>query len=275
MENETTITRRELIAAAARMGLILPLAGLTGSASGQGLRLIKAPSIDRQKKLGAQAAQQYRKKYRVVKDGRATHFEEIGRRLIDALPDEDKTRWDYSFTVLDNKEPNAFALPGGPMFLFTGLYKGMETDDGLAGVTGHELTHVRHQHWARATARAQERQLGLGAILGITRANREISSLIAQGEGLFRLKYSRSDEDDADKGGLQNLIDARYNPNGMTEMFQYLLKLSNGKEGADWLSDHPATANRVKKAQERIADYEKNHSDDWPQKTPLAYEKLV
>ena len=273
MEKDTKgrilVSRRELLTGAGLLGGALALSAAEARAGGR--QLIKPPSIDQQKKLGRQAAAQYKQKYKVVTDSRARMFEELGRRLIDALPDEDKNRWDYSFTTLDTKEVNAFALPGGPMFLLTGLLNGIESEDALASVTGHELTHVRHQHWARQTARSQERQFGLAVLLGATRASRDVSQLVSVANGVFGLKYTRGDEDDADKGGLSNMIAAGFNPNGMVELFSYLLKgEGKGNVLGDALSDHPQTQKRIDTAKKRIAEYQdKRDGKDWPAMTPL------
>ena len=273
MERDTKgkiiLSRRELITGAGVLGATSLLGAAEARAGG--LQLVRAPSIDQQKQLGHKAAAQYKQKYKVVKDSRAKMFEDMGRRLIDALSDEDKSRWDYTFTVLETKEVNAFALPGGPMFLLTGLLAGIESEDALAGVTGHELTHVRHQHWARQVARSQERQLGLALILGATHANNQVVQLAGVANGVFGLKYSRGDEDDADKGGLQNLVDAGYNPNGIVDLFEFLTK-GEGKSNllGDALSDHPETKKRIETAKKRIADYEKaRDGEPWPERTLL------
>src|SRR5258708_429698 len=105
--------------------------------------LFATPGVNDQKKVGQQAANQILKQYKEVHDGRGSHFQEIGYRLAQALPASDRNTWDFRFHVLDNKDVNAFALPGGNVFLFTGLYEKIPTDDALAAVTGHEMTHVR------------------------------------------------------------------------------------------------------------------------------------
>jgi predicted Zn-dependent protease len=239
-------------------------------------QLVKRPSPEEQKKLGDQEAKQILKKYKEVLDARATHFQEIGKRLVAALSDDDRKKWDFRFHVLDSEEINAFALPGGEMFMFTGLYKRMKTDDELAAVTGHEMTHVRKEHWAKAYVKAQERQLfGMGLII-ITRGSRAAQVGASVFDTMVGTQYSRGEEDEADGGGFQNMVDAGYNPNGMLNMFDTLMKAAgNGGDRVtgDFLSDHPLTTTRIKHTQERIAKL--GDGKVFPPLTPFDYVALA
>jgi predicted Zn-dependent protease len=211
------------------------------------------PSVADQKKLGEQASQQVLQKYHEVNDSRGRHFQNLGSRLVDALPANDRNTWDYRFHVIDSKEINAFAVPGGNMFMFTGLMDRITSDDELAAVTGHEMTHVRKQHWAKATASASKREIGLQVLLGLTHAGQGWRTLAGLGDSLLSLRYSRSEEDEADAGGLQNMVAAHYDPHGMLALFHLLQTASNGRgEPPAFLSDHPLTSDRIKKTQERI-----------------------
>ncbi len=252
---------------AAAMPLLLPPAAQAGG-------LFAAASPDDQKKVGDQAAAQVLQQYHEVFDGRARHFSAIGQRLVRALPDSDRRTWDYKFHVLDSPTVNAFALPGGNMFMFTGLYKILPTDDALAGVTGHEMTHVRLQHWAKANAKAQERQAGLGLLLGLFHAGQAAQTLAGLADSAIGSKFSRTEEDQADGGGLQNMVAAGYNPQGMIQLFQALEKVSGGggSIGGDFLSDHPLTSDRIKHTQERIAALQGSRT--FPPLTPLHYSQL-
>ncbi len=210
------------------------------------------PSINDQKKLGEQAAQQILQKYHEVHDSRASHFNQIGTRLVDALPSRDRQTWDYKFHVLESPELNAFALPGGPMFLFTGLMDKMKSDSEIAAVTGHEMTHVRKQHWAKAYANQQESGLVLGGVLKVLRAGQAAQAIAGIGDKLYSLRFSRGDEDQADAGGLQNMVDAGYDPHGMLDLFHTLQTASGSGQTLPFLSDHPLTSERIKRTQQRI-----------------------
>jgi predicted Zn-dependent protease len=219
---------------------------------------IFTPSVADQKRLGAQAAAQVMQKYRVVKDERARRFDRVGRRLVNALSPQDRNTWDYRFRVIESKEVNAFALPGGNMFMFTGLMDRIGSDDELAAVTGHEMTHVRKQHWAKSVANQQKRDLGLSILLGLTHANSTWQTLAGVGDTLFTLKYSRSEEDEADAGGLENMVAAGYDPHGMLDLFHTLQTASPGGSPPEFLSDHPLTSDRIKRTQERIDALDKS-----------------
>ena len=198
-----------------------------------------------------------------------------GQRLVAALPDSDRKTWDFRFHVLDSKEVNAFALPGGNMFMFTGLYEKVPTDDALAAVTGHEMTHVRKQHWAKAYAQQQQRDLGISALLLIFKAPQAVQTVASLADNAISLKYSRGEEDQADQGGLENMVAAGFNPEGMIQLFQVLQKVSGngGSFAGDFLSDHPLTSDRIKHAQQRIADL--HRTQPFPPLTPLDYKSLM
>ncbi len=273
---ERRIGRRRFLrdAGLASLGVAaLPLL-LPGAAQAGGLFAVASP--DDQKKIGDQAAAQVLTQYHEVFDRRTSHFNEIGQRLVRALPEGDRRTWNFRFHVLDSKTVNAFALPGGNMFMFTGLYEKLTTDDALAAVTGHEMTHVRKQHWAKAYSKQQERQAGIGILLGIFHAGAAAQSLAGLADNAVGLKFSRGEEDQADQGGLQNMVAAGYNPQGMIELFEALEKVSgngSGGLGGDFLSDHPLTSDRIKHTQDRIAALQSSRA--FPPLTPLHYASLL
>jgi predicted Zn-dependent protease len=236
---------------------------------------LQMPTVAQQKQVGQEGAAQVLHKYYEVTDGRARHFKAIGERLIRALPASERNTWDFSFRVLTSKEVNAFALPGGPMFMFTGLYEKLTTDDAVAAVTGHELTHVRQQHWAKSYTKQNREKAALGAGLILTAAPLSAAALAILARRALDRKYSRDEEDQADQGGLQNLISAGYNPNGMLQLFATLEAMEKAEGGAPpaWLSDHPQTKARFQATQQRIAAYGASHT--WPAATPLNYARLI
>lgn len=247
-------------------------------AAGGGGQFFSTPKPDDQKKLGREAAAQVLQKYKEVKDSRARHFSEIGAKLVNSLSPDDQKKWDYNFHVLDSKEINAFALPGGPMFMFTGLYERMESDDALAAVTGHEMTHVRKEHWAKAYAKSQQRQTLLGIGISIFKVGRAGQTAAGLYDSAVSNKFSRKEEDEADEGGLNDLIGAGYNPSGMLSLFKTLQSVSGngGSIGGDFFSNHPLTSARIKHAQERIVKMTKDNPNRvFPATTPLNYPSLL
>ena len=241
------ITRAVLASA----GLALAPLTLPGAARAD---LIGKPSPAKQKEVGDQAAKQVLQRYHEVDDSRAREFKAIGQNLLTNLSDDDRKLWDFRFHFLESKEVNAFALPGGNVFMFSGLFAIINSEDALAAVTGHEMTHVRKQHWASAYQKQEERELGIAAILQITHAGSAVQSLSSVADQAVGTKYSRSEEDQADQGGLENMVAAGYNPQGMLDLFAALQqKAGNGAiMGGDFLSNHPLTSDRIKHAQQRI-----------------------
>lgn len=258
------ITRGMLAAAGIAAAPIL----LSGRAANAGSLFDFTPSIDQQKKLGQQASDQILKQYKEIRDSRSRELEKVGGRLFTGLSAGDQKTWDYHFHLIDSKEFNAFALPGGPIFMFSGLYDKIDSEDSLAAVTGHEMTHIRKQHWAKAYAEQQKRALGIAVILDLTHANKDVQSAAGLFDNMIGLKYSRDEEDQADAGGLQDMVATNYNPQGMVQMFQMLKKVAGNGDtmGSDFLSNHPLTTDRIKHTEDRIASLA---GRSFPQITPL------
>lgn len=227
------------------------------------------PSRGQQIKLGEQASAELRKQERVLpeSDERVQLLRRCGARLIAAMPDKDKT-WPYSFDVIQSKEVNAFALPGGKVFFYTGLLDKLSTEDQLAGVLGHELTHVRKEHWAYAYRDSQKRNLllSLGVIFGRV-GNNGANILGISNSLIFDLPFSRKHESEADDGGFEDMVKAGYNPAGEADVFRLLQSLPGSGKTPAWLSDHPADKNRVAHIESRI----KASSQTFPSQRPLPW----
>lgn len=215
-------------------------------------------------RLGREAAAQARKELPVMSDQVLDDWvEKVGRRLVVAIPPElQHPEFQYYFEEVNQKEINAFALPGGPMFLNRGMIEAAKTEGEVAGVMGHELAHVFLRHGTAQATKGERFQIGaiagqvLGAIVGGT-----AGSLIAQGSqfglGAYFLKFSREYESQADIMGAQLLARAGYDPREMANMFK-TIQGEGGSNGPEWLSSHPDPGNRyqaiIKEAQSlRIA----------------------
>jgi len=173
------------------LSLCVGLAVLTGAAAQPARADMFTPSTKDQIRLGDQAGKIQIRLEAEVNDSRAARVEDVGRRLVDALPPDERGPWNYRFHLIDSKEVNAFALPGGQMFVFTGLYNRLKTEDELAAVMGHEMTHVRKQHWAHQVAAEQKRGLGLSVLLGLTRAGSTWRTAAGLMDTMINLRYSR------------------------------------------------------------------------------------
>lgn len=175
--------------------------------------------------------------------------ERIGRRLLAGVPGRFRQPgFRYSFDVVNLREINAFALPGGPMFLNRGMLQAARTDDEVAGVMAHELAHVVLRHGTLQASKAQKFQFGAlaGQVLGsIVGGNK--GQIIAQGSqiglGTYFLKYGREYEREADILGAQIMARAGYDPRHMANMFRTIQQQGGGR-GPEWLSGHPDPGNR-------------------------------
>jgi len=133
------------------------------------------PGIDQQIKLGKQAAKDIRAHEKILppSDTRVQTLRRVALRILATFTDADEP-WEYSFDVIDSKEINAFALPGGSTFFFTGLMDRLKTEDELAGVLGHELTHVRKEHWAHAYRDQMNRNVLMTVGAVVLRPSRDV-----------------------------------------------------------------------------------------------------
>jgi len=200
--------------------------------------------------LGRQAASEVRSQLPRLNDDVTEQFvEDIGNRLVSAIPpDLQQPKFRYTFEVVNLREINAFALPGGPMFLHRGMLEAAKTDGEVAGVMAHELSHVILRHGTAQATQGQKFQLGAiaGQVLGAIVGGRT-GSVIAQGSqfglGTYFMKYSREYEREADLMGAQIMARAGYDPRQMANMFRTIEQRA-GSSGPEWLSDHPNPGNR-------------------------------
>jgi len=201
-------------------------------------------------KLGQDAAREARQQLPVLRDETVhSYVERLGERLVAAIPaDQRHAGFRYTFEVVNVREINAFALPGGPMFVNRGMIEAASTEGEVAGVMAHEISHVALRHGTAQASKATPYQIGqiaggiLGAIIGGT-AGQVISQGTQFGLGTAFMKYGREYERQADIEGAQIMARAGYDPRDMANMFQTIEKQSGGG-GPEWLSDHPNPGNR-------------------------------
>jgi predicted Zn-dependent protease len=219
-------------------------------------------------RLGRQAAAEVRQELPMLNDGPTDALvERIGRRLVAAVPARFRQpAFQYTFDVANLRDINAFALPGGPMFLNRGMLQAARTDDEVAGVMAHELSHVVLRHGTLQAAKAQKFQLGAiaGQVLGSIVGGKK-GAIIAQGSqiglGTYFMKYSREYEREADLLGAQIMSRAGYDPRQMANMFRTIQRQGGGR-GPEWLSDHPDPGNRYAAINREAASLRVNGSAD-------------
>jgi beta-barrel assembly-enhancing protease len=206
--------------------------------------------------LGRQAAAEVRQQYPVIQDERiAAYLGKLGDRLVAAAPaDLKQPVYEYSFTPVNLKEINAFALPGGPMFVHRGMFDAAAAEAEVVGVMAHELSHVLLRHGTANASKAQNPWLQLGQIAGAIGGavvGGAAGSAISQGSqfglGTLLLKYGRDFEKQADLLGAQIMARAGYDPRALAHMFETIERQSKGSGGGgpQWMSSHPNPGNRT------------------------------
>jgi len=216
-------------------------------------------SLDRQKQeqLGQQAMGEVYKQMPVLPDSSPVtrYVQELGKKLETVIP-QDKS-WPYQFHVVQASDINAFALPGGPIFVNVGTITAAENESELAGVMAHEMSHIYMQHSAKQAPKAAAAQIiaGLaGAVLGNSVAGGLARMGIQFGAGTVLMKYSRKDESQADAVGAIIMYKAGYNPKAMADFFTKL-EQRYGNGGPQLLSSHPNPGNREVAIQKEVAQW--------------------
>jgi predicted Zn-dependent protease len=182
-----------------------------------------------------------------------SYVQRIGQRLA---ADSERPDLPWTFRVVDDASVNAFALPGGYIYVTRGIMAHLNSEAQLAAVLGHEIGHVTARHSVNQMSKAQLATLGLGIGSVLSEDVREFGDLAQVGLGLLFLKYSRDDERQADELGLRYVVNSNYDPRPMADVFGMLDRLGESTTGGRtpaWLSTHPAPASRQADIQKRIA----------------------
>src|SRR5688500_5940889 len=186
-------------------------------------------------KLGREAAAEVERQMPMLNDDRVDDYvDRVGERLVRNIPAEfQHNGFRYTFDVVNLREINAFALPGGPMYAHRGMIEKAGTEAEVAGVLAHEISHVALRHGTAQASKAGKYQMGqvgaaiLGAIIG-GRAGEAVSTVGQFGFGAAFLRYSREYEKAADILGAQIMARSGYDPRAMAKMFQRIEKESGG-----------------------------------------------
>lgn len=201
-------------------------------------------------KLGQEAARQVEKEMPVMRDDRINgYLAGIGRRLVESIPAEYRQpAFRYHFTGVNMREINAFALPGGPMYINRGMIEKAKNEGEVAGVMAHEIVHVVLRHGTAQQTKATPYAIGqigtqiLGAILG-GKTGAAIGQIGPGLIGTYFLKFGRAFERDADILGSRIMAAAGYDPRDMANLFRTIEK-EGGPGGPEWMSSHPNPGNR-------------------------------
>src|SRR5438477_4985325 len=214
-------------------------------------------SAQEEVQAGQQASSQVSKQLPILResDPITIYVQRLGRQLAAHAPGE---KWPYSFHVVNQKEINAFALPGGPVYVNLGTIQAADNEAELAGVMAHEISHVVQRHGTRQATKQMAAQLPLailGGLMGRGALSQAAQLGISFGVGSYFLKNSRQAENEADLLGTDIMYDSGYEPHQMAVFFEKL----NNQEGAagnslinQFLSDHPNPGNRVESVSKEV-----------------------
>ncbi len=198
-------------------------------------------------RLGRQAAAEAEQQFPLLPDSQVNAYvERIGQRLVASIPPEfQHPEFRYYFKVINASDMNAFALPGGPMYVNRGMIQAARTEGEMAGVMAHELSHVALRHGTAQATKAQKYAVGAGiaGILGtILTGSSAVGQLAQLPIGAYFLKFSREYETEADLLGARIMANAGYDPRDLANVFRTLQAQGGG--GGGFLSDHPSSSDR-------------------------------
>ena len=181
-----------------------------------------------------------------------SYVERVGLGLA---RDSERPELPWEFHVIDDPTPNAFALPGGFIFVTRGLVELLNSEAELAAVLGHEIGHVTARHSVNQLSRAQLAQLGVGLGMVVLPELQDFGQLANTGLSLFLLKHGRDDERQADELGFNYMLDDRYDVREMANVFEALQasgELAGVSPIPNWLASHPSEPDRIEAVRARI-----------------------
>ena len=218
-----------------------------------GKRQFSLVSTQEEIAIGQQASKDVQQSIGLLPNPRVQEYVARVGKALAAKSERPDLPW--SFQVLDDPTVNAFALPGGPIFITRGIFTHMSSEAELAAVLGHEIGHVTARHSADQITRTQLAQLGLGLGSVLSPNLAKYGELASAGLGLMLLKYGRNAETQSDELGLRYMLDAGYDVREMEDLFRMLSRTqaSQGDRLPTWLSTHPDPGDRLKATQQRLA----------------------
>lgn len=235
--------------------MVLVTALALGCGSGGGAGDFNLISIEEEWQLGQQLAQDVARQVRFNNDPAINSYvQQMGQRIVAQSPDPfNRLPWD--FHVVEDPSINAFAIPGGHVYVNTGLIRAAENASQLAGVMAHEINHVVARHSTEQISR----QYGLSILASLVLGQNpnvlaEVATQIVAGGALAR--FSREAEREADELGIQAMYRAGYDPRGMAAMFRVLLAQQRSSPGRveQFFSTHPTTEERIRDSERRASE---------------------
>jgi predicted Zn-dependent protease len=242
-----------------RSSALLPSLLLAGLAAGPlgcarnpvtGKSELSLVSESQEIQMGQQASKEVAQSIGFYKDDKVqSYVADIGKRMA---AESERPNLPWEFHVVDDAAVNAFAIPGGFIYVTRGLMGVVNTEAELASVIGHEIAHVTHRHSVQQISKAQLAQLGLGIGSILSSDIAKFGQLAGAGLGLLFLKYGRDAENQADQSGLRYALQENYDVREMPKVFQSLSRIGQTGGGGrlpEWLSTHPEPESRIKRTQ--------------------------
>lgn len=235
----------------------------SGGAVGVDRKQSMAPSwLLSEKQVEQSAAESYaqevskaRQQNRLNSDARNTQrINAIAKRLIPhtATFRPDAVNWHWEVNLENRDELNAYCAPGGKIMFFSGIINRLSlSDDEIAAIMGHEMAHALREHGREAMSREMAKQLGMNVLAMSGKVDGQYLQLLDQGTGVFLLKYSRENETEADRIGLELMARAGYDPTAAISLWRKMAAASSGEPPA-WLSTHPSNQGRQQDLNEKI-----------------------
>ena len=203
-------------------------------------------SIQDDVQLGREAARQAESQFPLLRDNEVQNYvSRVGERLAANIPSQFRHReFDYYFKVVNARDINAFALPGGPMYVNRGMIEAARTEGEMAGVMAHEISHVALRHGTAQATKGQKYGLlaGIAGVAGTIFGGPAVGQLAQAPFAVYFLKFSREYENEADTLGAQIMASAGYDPRDLANMFQTIERQGGG--GGGFLSSHPSAKDR-------------------------------
>jgi len=199
--------------------------------------------------MGRQVSREAESQLQIINDGRATaYLNDLGRRLASKAPGGQQ--YPFQFKIVNDKGINAFALPGGFVYVNRGTFEAAANEAQLAGVVAHEIAHVVLRHGTNQVSKAYLAQAPLAILGGVLGDSNSMGSVLAQlgvsfATSSLLMKYSRDAEKQADLMATQMLYDSGYDPKAMAQFFERLQAEGNGGRATEFFSDHPNPDNRI------------------------------
>lgn len=233
------------------LAFAIPILLVAAGCGSGGLGGAGSVSLDQEWQLGQQMAAQVEQQVQLVHDAQAlAYVRMVGERIHAATPLANRP---FDFEIVNDPSVNAFSIPGGHVYVNTGLIAQADKVDMLAGVLAHEISHIVHRDVLKQVEQQNE-IAAIGSIL-LGQNPSALSQIVAQVvAGGAMARFSRADEKAADDAGLQFMTAAGYDPHGMLDMFQKLLALDRGGNSAvsRFFQDHPGTQDRINDITSRI-----------------------